>query len=350
MLTNYPLKDVLRRADLSGRVSKWGVELNAYDIHFQPRSAIKGQVLADFIAEFADPTSSSKQTELKSSLPELEGEDKINSEKKNRWELKVDGASNAKGAGLGIVLTDPKGEIIEQAVRLMFPALNNEAEYEAVMVGLGMARAMGVKELSVYSDFRLVVNQLNKEYEAKDERMTAYMHKVWELVADFTSVEFKRFVRDQNRHADGLAALAAALETDTPRTINVEVLQEPSIGTEELILDIQPSTPSWMDEIVAYLQRDELPEDRNQSHQIRAKSARFWLSPSGSLYKRSYTGPYLKCVHPDQVLDLLTELHEGSCGGHTGGRSLAHRANTQGYWWPYMQKDAIRYVKKCPKS
>ena len=60
-------------------------------------------------------------------------------------------------------------------------------------------------------------------------------------------------------------------------------------------------------------------------------------------------GPYLLCVHADIVEDLLFEIHEGICGSHTGGRSLAHRALTQGYWWPYMQKDAVTYVKKCDK-
>ena len=76
---------------------------------------------------------------------------------------------------------------------------------------------------------------------------------------------------------------------------------------------------------------------------------RFWLSKDSKLYKWSFSGPYLLCVHLDIVEDLLYEIHEGICGSHTGGRSLVHRALTQGYWWPYMQKDAANYVKKCDK-
>lgn len=318
------------------------MELNAYDIHFQPRTAIKGQILADFIAEFTDPNSSSNMTAFNTSLFDLGGE-------RNKWELRVDGASNGKGAGLRIVLISPDKEVIEQAVRLLFPASNNEAEYEAVIAGLGIARAMGVKKLMVYSDSQLVVNQLNGEYEAKDDRMKAYMIKVWELASEFEDIEFRRFVRDQNRHADGLAALAAALETTSSRTIQVEILSSPSIGSDEIVLDIEVPSPSWMDEIIAYLQKDELPVDKHQRYRIRLKSARFWLSPVGNLYRRSYSGPYLKCIHPDQVQSILSELHEGSCGGHVGGRSLAYRANSQGFWWPYMQKDAVKYVKKCSK-
>ena len=65
------------------------------------------------------------------------------------------------------------------------------------------------------------------------------------------------------------------------------------------------------------------------------------------LYKRSFSGPYLFCVHPEVSESLLEELHEGVYGSHTGGRSLSHRAITQGYWWPGMQKKAQKYVRKC---
>ena len=55
------------------------------------------------------------------------------------------------------------------------------------------------------------------------------------------------------------------------------------------------------------------------------------------------------CLHPKKVNDLLAELHEGVCGGHAEGRSLAHRAMTQGFWWPKMRNDAAEYVRKCER-
>ena len=63
--------------------------------------------------------------------------------------------------------------------------------------------------------------------------------------------------------------------------------------------------------------------------------------------RRSFEGPYLSCLHPEKVSELLAELHVGVCGNHVKGRSLAHRAMTQGFWWPHMQKDAAEYVRKC---
>ena len=95
-----------------------------------------------------------------------------------------------------------------------------------------------------------------------------------------------------------------------------------------------------MDPIVLFLKKDVLPESKFEADKIRRKAPRFWLSGDQKLYKRSFYGPYLLCVHPEVVELLLEELHEGICGSHTGGRSLSHRALTQGYWWPSMQKGA----------
>ncbi|RVW32530.1 hypothetical protein CK203_081262 [Vitis vinifera] len=96
-----------------------------------------------------------------------------------------------------------------------------------------------------------------------------------------------------------------------------------------------------------YLRTGTLPEDPKQAHKIRVQAARFTLI-GGHLYKRSFTGPYLRCLGHSEAQYVLAELHEGICGNHTGGRSLAHRAHSQGYYWPTMKKDAAAYVQKCP--
>ena len=102
-----------------------------------------------------------------------------------------------------------------------------------------------------------------------------------------------------------------------------------------------------MDPIKNFLQNDTLPEGKLEAEKIRRNAPRFWLSEDHKLYRRSYSGPYLLCVHPEESESLLEELHEEICGSHTGGRLLAHRALTQGYWWPNMQREAQEYAKKC---
>ena len=102
-----------------------------------------------------------------------------------------------------------------------------------------------------------------------------------------------------------------------------------------------------MDPIVKFLKNDVLPEEKSEAEKIRRNTPRFWLFKDHKLYKRSYSRPYLLCIHPEASELLFEKLHERICGSHTEGRSLSHRAITQGYWWPEMQKEALEYVKKC---
>ena len=101
-----------------------------------------------------------------------------------------------------------------------------------------------------------------------------------------------------------------------------------------------------MDPIIQFLSKDILPEDKLEAKKIRRKAPRFWLSEDHKLYKRSFSGPYLLCIHPEASELLLEKLHEGICGSHTGRRSITHRIITQGYWWLNMQKEALEYTKK----
>ena len=81
-----------------------------------------------------------------------------------------------------------------------------------------------------------------------------------------------------------------------------------------------------MDSISLFLEKDVLPEEKSEADKVRRKAPRFWLSEDRQLYKRSFSGPYLLCVHPEVSESLLEELHEGVCRSHTGGRFMSHRA------------------------
>ena len=102
-----------------------------------------------------------------------------------------------------------------------------------------------------------------------------------------------------------------------------------------------------MDSLVTFLTQGLLPKDKGKVEKIHRKILYYWLSKEQKLCKRSHSGPYLLCVHLKAVEPLLEELHGGICGSHTGGRFLAHRALTQGYMWPSMQKAPRDYMRKC---
>ena len=101
-----------------------------------------------------------------------------------------------------------------------------------------------------------------------------------------------------------------------------------------------------MDPILLYIATGELPNDGDKAHKVLVQSTRFSMI-DGQLYKQSLGGPYLMCLTPEQGQYVLAELHEGICGNHPRGRTLAHRAHTQGYYWPTMKSDIVYYVKKC---
>ena len=109
----YPMKQVLHKPETSGRLMKWAIELSEFDIRYRPKTAIKGQILADFIMEFAS-VEPAKDTQEMTNL--------------STWKLSVDGASNAQGSGAGLILTSPEGIDIEYALRFGFHTSNNEAE------------------------------------------------------------------------------------------------------------------------------------------------------------------------------------------------------------------------------
>ena len=82
----------------------------------------------------------------------------------------------------------------------------------------------------------------------------------------------------------------------------------------------------WMDSIVIFLKEDILPKGTIEAVKMQRKVSRFWLFEDQKLYKYSFSGPYLLCIHPEVIELLLEELHEGICGSHTGDKSLSHRA------------------------
>ncbi|XP_028098274.1 uncharacterized protein LOC114297987 [Camellia sinensis] len=245
------------------------------------------------------------------------------------WKLFIDGASNRHGVGLGIVLTSPDGLVIEQAITLGFPVSNNEAEYETLLAGLMSALRMKASALMVFSDSKLVVNQVSGEYEARDKRMAKYQALVCTEIKKFAATRMEQINREKNNAADKLVGLAST-QLAFPNPLMIEFLPWPSIEEPEVPKVLYTDLgPSWMDPIITFLKDRVLPEEKKAANKIRAKSERFWLSPSEALYKKSFTGPLLKCVHPAKVEAFLYEIHEGISGSHTGGRSLAYRAISQ---------------------
>ena len=173
----------------------------------------------------------------------------------------------------------------------------------------------------MFSDSRLVIVQVKGELEARDERMQGYLTQIRHLQMKFESFSLQHIPRSGNTHVDSLAMLATSSTQNLPHVILIEDLCKPSGIRENMICVPHVRIwPSWMDPIIQYLSKDVLLEDKSEAEKIRRKTPQFWLSEDQKLYKRSFSGPYLLCIHP---------------------------AITQGYWWPNMQNKTLKYAKKC---
>lgn len=147
------------------------------------------------------------------------------------WKVYVDGEQNHKGVGLGLAIFLPYVDIAYRSVRCGFPAMNNVAEYKAMLLGLDTARELGARKVIIHSDSQLVINQIQGTYEAKDSRMEAYVNTVKRVVVVFDSYEIQRIRRGENNLADALAKLGSSLKVTPEEPIHVVWLQHPHINT-----------------------------------------------------------------------------------------------------------------------
>ncbi|GJU20533.1 reverse transcriptase domain-containing protein [Tanacetum coccineum] len=220
-----------------------------------------------------------------------------------------------------------------------FEELNNEAEYEALIAGLRIAEKIGVQNLEVNVDSKLVANQVNGTYIAKETDMIKYLEKVKALASTFRAFSIKQVPRSKNKKADALSKMASTSFAHLSKQVLVEELKEKSMNESEVLAVVEEEGDSWMTPIHEYLTDETLPAERKKARAIKRKSQRFAII-NGTLYKKSFLGPWLRCVGPSQANYVLREIHEGSCSMHAGTRSVVAKALRTGYYWPTMHKDS----------
>ncbi|XP_061372701.1 uncharacterized protein LOC133315142 [Gastrolobium bilobum] len=302
-------------------MTNWAIELSEYDITYESRKAIKSQALADFIMELTPVN------------PEM-------GEAEDTWRVYVDGSSNDKGSGAGIILESPEGVAIEHSLNLGFSTSNNQEEYEALITGLMQAKEHEAKRVKVFSDSQLVTSQIEGKYQAKGPLLMKYLNKVREMMAEFEEVKVTHIPRGENSRAHILSKLASTKNPGNHRTV---VQQR---RTELSCVMIISSTNDWRQPIVAYLKKETLPEDSLESRKL-IRDATQYAIVEDQLYRKGLYIPMLKCLNAEEVDYVLAEIHEGINGHHMGGKALARRTLRAGYFWPTMEADSKEHVKRC---
>ena len=262
------------------------------------------------------------------------------------WTIYIDGSSITGFGVVGIIITTLEKDTLRYGVQLQFPMTNNEAEYEAVLTSLRIAKAVGVKSLKLKTDSKLVVGQMTNGYEAKEERMKNYLKLVTQLIDEFDEVKVEQIPLKENSTTNEIARLTSTEDASTVTGLLMEVQTNPSIDGLHTFLVQQSDT--WMDPILSYIRNGQLPSNSPKAKKVRVKVARFTVM-NGELYKRGFSLPYLKCLTPEEAMYVLHEIHEEVCGNHSRPRSLVGKTIKASYFWLTMQKDVIELVKKCDK-
>jgi ribonuclease HI len=340
--TDRGLGELFRNPEASVRIAKWAAKLSEYHITFEPRTTIKSQVLADFIVDWTGTTR--QQEELSERV----------------WTIHCDGAWCHAGAGTAAIITSPTGVKHRYTARLSFAlesdrCTNNIAEYEAVILGLRKLKALEVATCIIKIDSKVIVGQIEKDYLAKDPALLQYLSAVRSLEKQFKGFTLQHVDRSRNEEADALAKAAArgeALPSDvfyhvigTPAIRNLEGLQITTNAGGLRIVNLIMAE-DWRAPITLFLQGYYHPGDVNEAKRLKHRSRDFTLI-EGQLYKKGISQPMLKCVTDTVGLQILREVHSGTCGSHSGPSALAAKVIHQGFYWPAIICAANQVTRSC---
>ncbi|XP_019166616.1 PREDICTED: uncharacterized protein LOC109162349 [Ipomoea nil] len=224
-----------------------------------------------------------------------------------RWAMHLNGSSNNKGCGGGVVLVTPEGFRAYYVIRFHFKLSNNEAEYEALLNGLRLAAGLRAEKVRIRCDSKLVVSQVSGEYEANEGSMQKYRDAVLRTLREFEGYEIHQVPREQNADADMLSKLSTRVPSHIRKIARLEDLETSSIDVPWVFL-VQTREPCWIDHIKRYKADGALPQDEADAKVTKLRAPSYVVS-GDKLYKRSYNGTLLRCLYPDEAKLVMKEVH-----------------------------------------
>uniref|UniRef100_A0A2N9INK7 Integrase catalytic domain-containing protein n=1 Tax=Fagus sylvatica TaxID=28930 RepID=A0A2N9INK7_FAGSY len=337
MTKSHPIRSLLQRPILSGRLAQWLLQLSQYKITAETPTAIKSQAIADLLAQFPGEDNSFISDEVPGEINEIFLAGLADS----LWTLKFDGSSTAKSARTGIVLYKDDGEAVTKSFKFDFPCSNNAAEYEVYLAGLAIAYEMGIKHLRVIGDSNLVVCQARGEFSLKEPSLAPYRALTQKLEARFSTFEIEHAQRNENRYADALATLGSQIAFEGEE-MNVTICKKTQPIIELLqkeFEELSPDQEDWRIPIKAKLISPTVMAD--------LKEIKEYTLISGDLYRRLPKGVLARCISLKEAKERLLEIHEKTCGDG-GAISLYRRLQRLGYFWPNMSAEAAEIQSQCP--
>jgi ribonuclease HI len=219
VVNEAPLSNILNNPEVKGRVSLWGIELSPLDITYEKRKAIISQVLPDFTAEWLELQNTGP--------PDLS----------SVWTTYFDWSKRVQGAGAGVVLISLQGDKLKYVLRMSFSqASNNEAEYEALLHGMKMAKGCGATRLRIFGDSNLVVQQVMNRCDAISDNMMVYRNLYYCLEGTLNGCKVSHVSRASNEEADNLANIGSQCLPIPPGVFWKEIIERSIKGSKSSTL------------------------------------------------------------------------------------------------------------------
>jgi len=343
-----PIKYIFEKPALTGRIARWQMLLSEYDISYVTQKAIKGSALAEYLAH--QPIEGYQPIQHGFPDEDILALFEESKQHEDTWTLFFDGASNALGHDIGVVLITPNNQYIPMTARLCFSCTNNIVEYEACAMGIRAAIESRVKFLNVYGDSALIVHQLKGEWETKDQNLIPYQAYIRGLMEYFNTIVFHHIPREDNQLADALATLSSMFEVDQNDELPMIKMRSHEQPVYCHFIEEELDDKPWYFDIKRYLQTRDYPEkaSKNNKRMLRRLASSFLLN-GDVLYKRNHDMVLLRCVDAKEAELILKEIHEGAFGTHMNGHAMAKKIMRGGYFWLTMENDCCIHVRKCHK-
>ncbi|KAA3484661.1 Integrase, catalytic core [Gossypium australe] len=273
------MKKVLTKADTLGRIIKWSIELAEFGVNYDPRTVIKGQVLAYFMVECSFERSSDATVnltlEMVCTIDNQEG-----------WSVYVDGSVAKIGSGANVLVANLNNNKWKYGLSTGFQALNNITEYEALILGLQLARQLGAKDLTIHTDSQLVAKQINGKY-VKEARLKKYHMMANQFLTGFDKAKVRQLPRDDSTRSNALSKLPSSITIEQRRKILLEHREAPSYDALQILCMV---------------------------------------------VKKGFSHLLLQCLFLSEAEYIMREIYKGICDDHSRGRLLAQKILRQGYY------------------
>jgi ribonuclease HI len=291
---------------------------------------MKGQVIADFIVDRS-----------------IKVKDEVLTVEEGCWVLFFDGSVCNQGQCIGYIVRSPHGVEQEFSIRLKFACTNNQAKYEALLSGLELLSDVGARQVDIFGDSQLVVQQISGESQCLDGTLNEYREKCLYILTRMEYFNINHISQEDNKRANALAQQASGYEVQRGKygvkhkliTCSVLAIQENGEGPtgSDLIVG-----EDWRKTLIEYISNP----DCNHDQKTRRRTLKYCII-DGCLYRQIVDGILLKCLNKEEAKVAMGEVHEGMCGAHQSGQKMHWMLRRSGVYWPKMVKDCLEYYRGC---